>query len=310
MAHKSATYRTAKTAHERLNWNDINVFLALYRGRSVRAAATQLNMSHSTVSRHLTELETCLNAVLFTRSCEGLLATKMAQQVFEQAEKVETEVLGFQRTATNLDTVLSGEIRITAPPLLSQILLIPLIADFTETYPGIEIILKSSYAFDDLIKGEADVAFRVQFNPNDALVGRRLPDFGERAYASPAYLNAHWFDGDQTNACWIGRGGSEETRLWFKNGPFPDANVRHQMPELQDRAQAAIAGLGMASLPCFYGDKIKGLVRVPNTPPLASRPVWVLTHPDLRTSERIRTFVRFLVHALNKQRALITGDAD
>ena len=33
---------------DRLNWNDINVFLALYRGRSVRAAATQLNMSHST----------------------------------------------------------------------------------------------------------------------------------------------------------------------------------------------------------------------------------------------------------------------
>ncbi|WP_370228303.1 LysR family transcriptional regulator [Cognatishimia sp.] len=295
---------------DRLNWNDVNVFLALYRGRSVRAAATELGMSHSTVSRHLTELETCLNAVLFTRSREGLLATKMAQQVFEQAEKVESEVLGFQRVAANLDTVLSGEVRITAPPLLSHVMLVPIIAAFTRRYPGIEIVLKSTYAFEDLMKGEADVAFRAQYNPNDSLVGRRLPDFGERAYASQDYLNDHWFEGDQTNATWIGRGTSDSAMAWFKNSPFPNATVRHQMTDLQDQAQAALSGLGMASLPCFFGDQINGLVRVPNTKPLASRPVWVLTHPDLRTSERVRTFIRFLVAELNKQKQLITGVQD
>lgn len=292
---------------DHLNWNDVNVFLALYRGRSVRAAASDLGMSHSTVSRHLTELETCLNAVLFTRSREGLLATKMAQKVFEQAERVEAEVLGFQRVASNLDSVLSGEIRITAPPILSHVMLVPIIAAFSERYPGIEVVLKSSYAFDDLIKGDADVAFRAQFNPNESLVGRRLPDFGERAYATQAYLNDHWFDGSQTDATWIGRGTSDAALRWFKSSPFPDAQIRHHMPDLQDQAHAALAGLGMASLPCFYGDQISGLVRVPNTPPLASRPVWVLTHPDLRTSERVRTFMRFLVAELAKQRALITG---
>jgi len=61
-----------------LDWNDIRIFLALFRGRSVRKAADKLEMSHSTVSRHLTDLETSLGAVLFTRSRDGLLPTDMA----------------------------------------------------------------------------------------------------------------------------------------------------------------------------------------------------------------------------------------
>ena len=72
----------------KLDWNDIKVFLALFRGRSVRAAAGELGMSHSTVSRHLTDLETSLGAVLFTRSRDGLLATATAEQIVAKAERV------------------------------------------------------------------------------------------------------------------------------------------------------------------------------------------------------------------------------
>ena len=155
-----------------LDWNDLKVFLALVRGRSVRSAADQLGMSHSTVSRHLTDLETSLGGVLFTRSREGLLATSMAEQIVERAERVEHEVLGLEREASNLDTVMSGEVRVTAPPVLSQHLIMPLLADFAREYPGIDISLQSSYSIVDLMKGAADVAFRSQFNPNDNLVGR------------------------------------------------------------------------------------------------------------------------------------------
>ena len=99
----------------KLDWNDLKVFLALFRGRSVRSAASELGMSHSTVSRHLTELETSLSAVLFTRSRDGLLATSMAEQIFAKAEQVEGEVLDLQREAASLDSVLSGQVRVTSP---------------------------------------------------------------------------------------------------------------------------------------------------------------------------------------------------
>jgi len=293
----------------KLDWNDIKVFLALFRGRSVRAAAGELGMSHSTVSRHLTDLETSLGAVLFTRSRDGLLATSTSEQIFGKAEQIEDEVLDLQRKAENLDTVLSGQVRVTAPPPLSQHMILPHIAAFSKQYPGIELSLQSGYAFDDLMKGESDVAIRSQFNPNDNLVGRRLPDFVDRAYASPSCLSDHWFEGDQTNATWIGRAGDEPNPTWVRQGPFPDAKVRHKIPDLLDQAQAGIEGLGMVALPCFLADPLDGLVRIPGTGPVSSRPAWILTHPDLRSSVRVMTFVRFLVAEMVKQEALITGEA-
>lgn len=290
-----------------LDWNDIKVFLALYRCRSIRAAADELGMSHSTVARHLTDLESSLGAVLFTRSREGMLATSVSEQIFKRAEHVENGVIDLQREADSLETGLVGQLRVTAPPLLSQYMLMPHLAAFTRRYPGIEISLNSSFSIDDLIKGAADVAFRSQFDPDDNLVGRRLPDFVDMAYASPDYIARHTFEDGKTDAVWIGRGLVDPAHGWIKTGPFPEAPVRHQIPDMLDQAEAAKAGLGMVVLPCFFADTLDGLQRIPGVGAVSSRPGWVLTHPDLRSSVRVMTFVRFLVSEMTKQKALIQG---
>lgn len=291
-----------------LDWNDIRIFLALFRGRSVRRAADELDMSHSTVSRHLTDLETSLGAVLFTRSRDGLLPTEMAEQILEKAEKVEHDVIDLTRTATNLDAVMSGLVRLTCPPLLSQIMVMPIIASFTKRYPEIEVSVHSSYSFEDLMRGAADIALRSQFDPNDNLVGRRLPDFTDFVYASPDYIRDHWFEGHATNASWIGRELPGLRHQWVKQTPFPNAEVRHDISDMMDLAQAAAAGLGMTVLPCYYADQLPGLIRVPGTGPVSRRPMWALTHPDLRSSVRIKKFLRFLVAEISKQESRITGE--
>jgi len=287
-----------------LDWNDIRIFLALYRGGTVRRAGEELVMSHSTVSRHLTELETSLGAVLFTRSRDGLLPTNMAKQILAKAEQVEANVLDLQRSAVSLDSTLTGKIRVTCPPLLSQMMLMPIIADFTRSYPGVDIEVTSSYSFEDLMRGRVDVALRVQSAPDENLVGRRLPDFTEYVYASPEYIEQHWFEGEETNAEWLGFGGGAE---WIKSSPFPRAKLRHEIGELIALGQAAAAGMGMAIQPCYYADQQEGLERVPGTGPVAKRPLWALTHPDLRNSARIKTFMRFLVDEILKQAPRITG---
>ena len=287
-----------------LDWNDIRIFLALYRGGTVRRAAEELVMSHSTVSRHLTELETSLGAVLFTRSRDGLLPTGMATQILAKAEEVEAGILDLQRSAASLDSTVSGTIRLTCPPLLAQLMLMPIIADFTRRYPGVEIEMTSSYSFDDLMRGQVDVALRAQHEPDENLVGRRLPDFTDYVYAAPDYIAQHWFEGEDTSARWLGFGGDGD---WVKHTPFPRAEVAHQIDDMMAMAQAAVAGMGMAIQPCYYADQLDGLVRVPGLGPVAKRPVWVLTHPDLRNSARIKTFMRFLVDEILKQAPRITG---
>ena len=55
---------------------------------------------------------------------------------------------------------------------------------------------------------------------------------------------------------------------------------------------------------------MEGVERVTGTGPVSSGPGWVLTHPDLRASVRVMTFVRFIVAALASQKAMIAGEIE
>ena len=70
---------------------------------------------------------------------------------------------------------------------------------------------------------------------------------------------------------------------------------------------AARAGLGLAALPCFLADPEPALRRVlPPEPALASE-LWLLTHPDLRRTARVRAFMETLARGLRRDRALLEG---
>jgi DNA-binding transcriptional LysR family regulator len=72
---------------------------------------------------------------------------------------------------------------------------------------------------------------------------------------------------------------------------------------------AARAGLGLAALPCFLGDRAPQLVRVlPPEPSLAGE-LWLLTHPDLRRTARVRAFMETLARGIRRERDLLEGRA-
>ena len=67
------------------------------------------------------------------------------------------------------------------------------------------------------------------------------------------------------------------------------------------------AGLGLAALPCYLGDLDERLTRVlPPVPEMATS-LWVLSHPQLARTARIRAFIDYVGMALGRERALIEG---
>jgi len=72
-------------------------------------------------------------------------------------------------------------------------------------------------------------------------------------------------------------------------------------------AEAIEAGIGFAPLPCFIGDQISSLVRLSEPVDELSSPLWLLTHPDLKQSARVRGFMDHAWDALTKKRGLIEG---
>ncbi len=288
-------------------WSDLRIFLAVSRGRSVRSGAKLLGVSHSTVSRRLVAMENALGARLFERRPEGYFLTAAGENILPGAERIETEIIGMQTEVFGQDARLSGPVRISMPPILAQRLVMPHLKRFADLYPEIELEIISSYTLSDMSRRNADIAVRFQDSPDPFLFGRRLPEFADSIYAHPDYVADHRFTGENATAKWLGWGDGLDLPAWVKDTPFPTLRVGHECPDPLAQVEAAKAGLGVAILPCFVGDATPELMRVPDAGVYKSRQGWVLTHPDLKTTERVRTCVRFLVDAIQGHAELVTG---
>ena len=75
-------------------WDDVRVFLALWRGRTLTAAATSLKVNPSTIGRRIDALETAIGARLFDRSPDGVSPTPAGEQLLMHAERVEAAMHG------------------------------------------------------------------------------------------------------------------------------------------------------------------------------------------------------------------------
>lgn len=290
-----------------MNWDDLKIFLALARGGSVRVAAQSLGISHSTVARRIEGFEKALGVRLFDRLPDGYMLTALGEQMVDRAERAESEVQGLEREVLGQDAKLAGRIRVTMPAPLASDLLMPDLVRFGRLYPDIELDLAISSDIFDLSRREADVAIRFVEKPAEHLVGRRLPPFRDAAFAAPQYIDANSFTGDHPTGRWIGWQDETEFPKWVRDSDCPKCKTRWLVPEVMTQLAAARAGLGIAHLPCFLGDQDQGLRRVPPGRTKPARPGWVLTHPALRTTERVRVFVQFIVAAINAHADLVGG---
>ena len=291
-----------------MNWNDLPVFLALARSESVRSAAARLSISHSTVVRRIDALESALGVRLFERSPLGYTLTQVGEAMLKQAEQVENHIHGLELSILGQDAKLSGTIRVTVADALIQYLIAPDLQRFKLAYPDIDLEIATSYDVVDLNKREADVAIRFMANPPDHLVGHRLPNLNISYYASHEYLKQHDLKADPLTANWIGMDeiATFPTTQWLKDSPYPHIPVRWSMPMLLQQTAAQV-GLGMVMLPCYRGDRDSTLRRIPPGKVIQGKPGWVLTLDELRTTERVRTFVGFIAKAICQYADLLEG---
>ncbi len=289
------------------DWNDLQIFLAIERGKTAREAANRLKCSHSTVLRRLDAFETRIGAKLFDRTPDGFLLTEAGSRIVGRAQQVEAEMLELERIVDGHDVRLKGPIRLTVPPPLAQHLILPILAKFKEAYPLINIELVVTFAYSDLSRRDADLAIRFADEPEEHLVGRRLPPFRDAIFASHDYVSAHWPLNPKALPQWVSWTNQSLFRKRTKITPFGDCAIAWAMPTITLQAEAARQGMGMAFLPCITGDNDPSLQRVPESGLYDGRPAWLLTHPDLRRMERVRVFSKFLAEEILKQEAFVSG---
>ena len=175
----------------------------------------------------------------------------------------------------------------------------------------IEVTALLSYDLYDLTRREADIALRFLQNgrqPPDDLVGKKVITGRNCYYSTEAYLDKHDPWAKDTTARWIGWEEPELHPEWVKKSPFPHVpapgNFHHAIAQIA----GVKAGLGMVTLPCFIGDQLDDVVRIPGCEPYDNYDSWMLWHPDLRDAARHRRFREHLGEAFERERSLLLGE--
>jgi len=201
-----------------------------------------------------------------------------------------------------------GVVRVAVPDALLMKVLMPHLSDFSRRYPEIQLELAISNNYSNLTRREADIAVRVTRSPPETAVGRRLCSMMTTVYASTGYL-AGQADGATENYTWLMPDedlGQLPVTRWLER-KHPKAAVRLRCNTLLGLHEATVQGLGVASLPCFLADPDTRLERVLPPPDELTSDLWLLTHPDLRRTARVKALMDFLAETLEKEKDLIEG---
>lgn len=294
-----------------MNWDDTRLFLALARSGSARATAAEQGVSHSTVTRRVDQLETDLGVRLFDRDVRGYRLTGAGELMMKSTLRAEDALLTAERQLQGRDAQLSGEIRLTTANLIALHLIMGDLAEFTQLYPDIDLNVLISYDLFNLARREADVALRIMrldSPPPDGLIGRKLATMNSCYYAGDRYLADNDPMCPDSAARWIGWDNLERFPDWIKASPYPHLPAYGRMNDAMLQAEAARCGFGLTVLPCFLGDSIDGLQRIPGCEPYPNFDLWMLSHPDLRDTARMRCFRAFIATAVEQKNSLLVGD--
>jgi DNA-binding transcriptional LysR family regulator len=170
--------------------NSLMIFAKVVEAKSFSEAARRLKMPTSTVSRRMADLEAQLGVVLIERSTRSLRLTDVGSEVFEHAKQSAEISEMVDNIASNHVSTVSGELRLAAPPSISDTLLAPLVGAFQASYPNVRIQVFITDRIVDQIAEGVDLAFRVDPQLKDSsLIARKILTYRHQLVASPAYLS-------------------------------------------------------------------------------------------------------------------------
>lgn len=283
------------------NWDDLRFFLAVANEGSVSGAATKLGVNHSTVSRRITAFEESQGVRLFERGKLGVRLTQAAENILERSGEIERIAQGIRRTLVGGDARLQGTITITATSEFATDLLIEPLAALQQAYPDIELHLSMAPGLRNLAAGEADMAIRMAAAPPEDLIGEHIADLQYGLYASTSYLET------EKSEHRVIRWEQEACNTDWVTPNFPGARTMLRADALAPIIEAVRAGMGIARLPMFAVRNCDDLVCITRETEPSGRSLWLLTHPDLRSTARVRVCRDFVLRALRAQKSIFEG---
>jgi len=280
-------------------WDDYLYFLKVANCGTIRGASQELGVNYSSVFRRINALEEKLEVRLFERLKSGYKLTQAGEDILDRVQQVEEHMDAIERLIQGKDVHLSGYLKISTTDTIGYYWLPPYIQRFKELYPDIIVDMDIKTRFTSLSKREADIVLPAVNNQPDYMVGKKLAPIHVHLYASSNYVQEHGapkmpediFDhrillpneslaGLPANK-WLRQHGDEE-------------KTEACCDKLSGLYHLAVLGMGLTVLPHYLGRSDPRLVELMPLPEDCNHHIWILTHPDIRFTARVKAFMQFM----------------
>ncbi len=234
---------------------DLRAFVTVVRRGSFAAAARELRLSTTSVSRRIAKLEEKLGARLLHRTTRKVTLTRAGALAIDRAERALAELQELQDVVAS-DEHPRGHIRVTASVSLGHALLHERLPAFIQAHPDVSVEVLLTDRRTDLVAERIDLAIRVGELPDSSLVARRLGTVEHLVCAAPSWLERIGPLSVRRIEDYPRIVDTNQPLRWKLEGPDGarvelDATGRYAINSAHAARDACVQGLGLALLPAF-----------------------------------------------------------
>lgn len=288
--------------------SNLKTFVRVYELGSMSAAGRDLRVSAAVASSRISELEKHLGVRLFHRTTRSLRPTQQGEVFYKGATRILETIDEVEGQIAEITSSPKGSLFVAAPLGLGKKLITPLIPQFKEMYPDINVRLRLSDRKIDVANEGLDLAFITGDLTDSELRVRHICDFERVLCASPSYIAEYGMprSGDdliaQGHKCLLLRYPGAAEFFWvLKAGGKPkryDVSGSLESDDGDVLTSWALAGCGIVNKPLFEVSTLieaGELVKVaPETPPTPLPFSCVYPHKRLQ-DPKARLFIEHIV---------------
>lgn len=282
-------------------WDGIDEFIQVVDQGSFTAAADQLQISTSQISKRVAKLEDRLGARLMVRTTRQIRLTEEGEQFYLRCRQAVETFNRAEETVLAHSNQPRGHLKININGCFQDRFIVPILAEFSRQYPKLALQVDFSDGQPNILRSGYDLSICYGELNDSSLVARKLADNYNYLVASPDYLSKHPtpinVDELQEHNCLSGK-----ARHWILSNGAETMKVKISGNWQSDNGgallNAARSGLGIAQLPFFsVVDDIERGDLVQLLPDWSRYPeaVWIVYAQQRHLPVKLRLLVDFLV---------------
>lgn len=283
----------------------MQTFRMVVEQQSFSAAARELNLVTSAVSRQVNDLEEHFGCKLLQRTTRSMTLTEEGREYLTGFSDILDRLSDLQDDMTERQQIVAGQLRITSPSHSAAFGLQPVVSTFIQQHPQVKLSWLIVNRFVNLVEEGVDLAIRVGELPDSGLVARQIGTMQVYCVAHPDYLHKHGEPESpqqlMNHQCILDSSNRQPGRWRFQlnNTPrYVSVNSSLDTSSGQLAADFAADGLGIALLPDFMlrEHMLAGrLVRILRDYELPAAKVSVVYPANRVMKASLRALIDFLV---------------